>query len=313
MASRTSSTASSPASTACGRAEPPARSSFCRDDVDRDDRAAAPASAAPSSAASPTPPSPKIATLSPGATCALLTHGADAGEHGAAEQRGDVERQRRVDLHGRARGDDDVLGERRHAEVVVRATRPPPVAPAAARPRAACPAAFAAAPGSHSAGAPVAARPAAPAGGDEREHDVVADLRSRRPPADLDDLAGGLVAERHRHHARPRAVDHRQIASGRGPPRATRTSSSPGPGGSSSSSATSSGRDSAYGAGRPISRRTAARTFMRRPSATRRSRAVRIDVGDLGRAAVVAVDEHVHEPSGRRGRPRTPDRNRPIS
>ena len=44
---------------------------------------------------------------------------ADPGQHRAAEQRRDLERQRRVDLHRRARRDDDVVGERGHAEVVV--------------------------------------------------------------------------------------------------------------------------------------------------------------------------------------------------
>ena len=74
------------------------------------------------------------------------------------------------------------------------------------------PAALAAAPGSQSAGA------AAP--GTARSRRRRARRRARRGrrarspasrPAGLDDLAGRLVAEDHRHHARPRAVDDRQV------------------------------------------------------------------------------------------------------
>ena len=60
-------------------------------------------------------------------------------------------------------------------------------------------------------GAAGQARLALAAGGDEREDDVVARRERGHALAESDDLAGGLVAERHRHHPRPAAVDDREV------------------------------------------------------------------------------------------------------
>ena len=49
------------------------------------------------------------------------------------------------------------------------------------------------------------------AGGDEGEDDVIAGRERVHARAGRDDLAGSLVAERHRHHPRPRAVDDREV------------------------------------------------------------------------------------------------------
>jgi hypothetical protein len=77
-----------------------------------------------------------------------VEHGADARQDRTAEERGDVERQLRRHAHR----DHHLLGERRHAEVVVQrlavAAMP---APLPGQQRAA---AFAAAPGSHGAARP---------------------------------------------------------------------------------------------------------------------------------------------------------------
>ncbi len=47
------------------------------------------------------------------------------------------------------------------------------------------------------------ARLALPAGGNEGQDDVVAGVEAGAACTDPDDLAGRLVAERHRHHPRP--------------------------------------------------------------------------------------------------------------
>ena len=66
---------------------PPGQLLLRRGRIDRDDRRAAPAIRAACSAARPTPPRPKTTTDSPGRTRAVLSDRAEAGEHGAAEQR----------------------------------------------------------------------------------------------------------------------------------------------------------------------------------------------------------------------------------
>ena len=58
---------------------------------------------------------------------------------------------------------------------------------------------------------PRPARLAIAAGGDKGQDHVVAGVEGRRPRTDPDHLAGRLVAERHRHHPRARAVDHREV------------------------------------------------------------------------------------------------------
>ena len=203
-----SATASGPASTAWVAPSSRARSSFSGT-TSTATIVPAPASTAPSRAERPTPPSPKTATRSPSAIRAAFDGGPDPGQHGAAEERRELERQLGVDLHRGALGDDDPLRERGDAEVVVERLAvelaEPPLA-AEERPgrvgrRARLAERRAARP----------ARLAMPACGNEGEHHVVAGRELVDALADRLDLARGLVAERHRHHPRPRAIDHREV------------------------------------------------------------------------------------------------------
>ena len=135
-----------------------------------------------------------------------------------------------------------MVGERGDAEVVVQ--RLAVGSPQRRRRRAASPAMLAAAPrlAQRRAGPP--AGPAVAAGGHERHDHVVAGREALGALAHLDDLAGRLVPEHHRHHPRARAVDHREVGVAQ-PGRADADEELAGPGGSSSSSTISSGRDSA--------------------------------------------------------------------
>ena len=213
------------------------------DDVDRDD-CPAPASTAPSSAERPTPPRPKTATRSPGLDPRRVDRGADAGEDRAAEQRGELEGQLGVDLHRRARGDDDVVGEGGDAEVVVElvdrrggSSRRSPLS--------SVPAALAAAPGSQSAARPARQGPQLAAGGDEGEDDVVARREAARRSAPVSTTSPAASWPSAIGITRGREPSITERSEWQRPAAPTRTSSSPGPGGASSSSTISSGRDSA--------------------------------------------------------------------
>ena len=168
---------------------------------------------------------------------------------------------------------------------------------AARSPLSSVPAAFAAAPGSHSAARPLpgTAR-SAPQPGTNDEHDVVAageavdagprPRRPRRPPRGRAPSASRAGASRRS----PRGRSGRARRRGRG--RAAR----PGPGRSSSSSAISSGRDVR------VRRRQAhlaqhGAADLHASSTTSRSSAARSGAGSSTGRRGLAVDEHVHEPA----------------
>ena len=137
-----------------------------------------------------------------------VDHGADAGDHGAAEQRRDIERQARVDHHDRAAIDDGVFGVAGDAGLMVHrlAVEMQPMmarqelARGARRDRALA-----------DIGPALEAAPAAAAAHVEGEADMVALLDVVHAGADLDDLARALVAQHDRHRPRPVAVDQRQV------------------------------------------------------------------------------------------------------
>ena len=159
-----------------GRAELAGELELLGDRVDADDRAGAREHGADQGREADAA-EPEDGDALAGRGSRALDRGADAGQDGASEQRGDVEREPRVDLHGRALGDDDVLAEGGDAEVVVdrlagRVVEADLAAQqGAGRVRG----------GARLAerGAPGAARIAVAAGGHEGEHDVVARRRSR--------------------------------------------------------------------------------------------------------------------------------------
>ena len=143
-----------------------------------------------------------------GADLCRVEHRADAGEHGAAEQRGDFRRHVIVDLHGRAFIDDGVGGESRQAHMVVNGL----VAfgqPAASTQK------LALAIGGGAVGAepalPALARHAGPAGGQEGEDDAVAGGKAGNIGAGGDDGGTGFVAQRHRRGARAVTVHDRKV------------------------------------------------------------------------------------------------------
>jgi hypothetical protein len=98
-----------------------------------------------------------------------------------------------------------VVGERRNTQVMVQAVVPAPVTreQGAGRVRRSAGLAQGRAPGQ--------TWDAVPAGRHEREHDVLAGREARSLAACLDHLARCLVAQHHRHHARARAVDDREV------------------------------------------------------------------------------------------------------
>ena len=132
-----------------------------------------------------------------------------AGEHGAAEQGGFVERQLGIDLDQRIARDRGVLGEAGDAQMMLDRRAVGTVQPARARQQRACPVdrrtRLAQGWTALGAGAAMAT------GRDEHADHVIAagEIGDARP--DLLDDAGRLVAERHRQRARPVAVDHRQV------------------------------------------------------------------------------------------------------
>ena len=137
-----------------------------------------------------------------------MNEGPDAGEHGAAEHRGDVVVERRVHLDQRLARDDRVLGEAGDAQMVMHV--PTVLAQPAAAGEQGTGIVGLGAGGAQGRPAVGAVR-AVTAAGHERAHDVIADREVGHARAHLDDLPGGLVAEDHRHRARAVAVDGRQI------------------------------------------------------------------------------------------------------
>ena len=79
----------------------------------------APASLAPRTTLKPTPPRPTTATDWPGSTLAVLTTAPTPGQHRAAEQGGQFERQVGVDLDARFARHHRMGGEGRDAEKMV--------------------------------------------------------------------------------------------------------------------------------------------------------------------------------------------------
>ena len=178
-----------------------------RYDVHRDNRMRTD-ERAPRSADKPTPPSPKTTALRPARTLGRVHDRTDAGHHRTAEQRCDLRRQGRVDLHRRPRRHHRMVGEPGHPEMVMHPVSSRSPSAGSPSPRAVCRPCWRR-PRLTQRGPALRARTALAAGRDEGEHDRVT---GREPgSAGLDHLACRLVAEQHRHHARPRAVDHRQV------------------------------------------------------------------------------------------------------
>ena len=148
-----------------------------------------------------------MATLSPGAPRGI-EHRADAGQHRAAEQRGDFGRDVAGDLDRRARVDDRVAGERRDAEVMVHRRA------ALAQPETAAQQ-FALAVRRRTVGAQIAltrrAGGAVAAGGQERQHHAVAGREIAFGVAGFEHRRCRLMPQRHRHRPDAVAVDHRQV------------------------------------------------------------------------------------------------------
>ena len=134
---------------------------------------------------------------------------ADTRQHGAAEHRGDVRRQIRIDFHQRAARDHRVLGEAGNADLVVEqgTIRTMQAAPAAEQRAGAVGGGARLAQG----GAALHARRAVAAARHEDQRNRVTALQvGDAGPAFFDD-ARRLVAEHHRHDARPVAVDDRKV------------------------------------------------------------------------------------------------------
>ena len=133
---------------------------------------------------------------------------AHAGEHRASEQRGFVERKLGVDLHHRTPRHDGVIREHRAAEMVIDRLAVLRQPSCARQQRA----------GAIRRGAGFAqrrpafgTRRAVAAARHEHHDDVVAALQVGDAVAERLDDSRRFVAERHRHRARPIAVDHRKI------------------------------------------------------------------------------------------------------
>ena len=191
-----------------GRAERPGEGELVVREVDGDDLARAgelrAEDRAQAHAAEARPP----ATDAPGSICAVLITAPTPGQDRAAEQGREVERQVRVDLDAGFARDDRMGREGRDAEMVVDRLgleRQPPLA----RKQRAGAVGFRARLAQRR--PPGRARAAAPATRHEHQHDVIADRKVGHAFAERLDDARRLVAERHRHGSRPRAVDHRQI------------------------------------------------------------------------------------------------------
>ena len=133
---------------------------------------------------------------------------ADPGQHRAAEQGGELQRQVGVDLDAGFARHNRMGGKSRDAEQVVdrlgAETKAGARRKAAFRRRSPC-RRLAQRRASRGAGA------AAAAARDEHQHDVIAGFEVGHAFADRLDDPRRLVAERHRRRARPRAVDHREV------------------------------------------------------------------------------------------------------
>ena len=137
-----------------------------------------------------------------------VDHGAHAGDHRAAEERGFRERQVGGHAHQRIGGEHRVIGESRDAEVVVDLALGVVQAARAREQRA----------GAVRGESRLAERRTARVAGaavsaarHERGDDVVARCEAGHAGADFLHDARGFVPERHRQRPRPVAVDHRQV------------------------------------------------------------------------------------------------------
>ena len=137
-----------------------------------------------------------------------VDHRANPGQHRAAEQSGELERQVRVDLDTGFARHHCMGGEGRDAEKVVDRLGLERKAPLAGEQRSR---------GVGLGGRLAERRPAADAGAaapaarDKHQHDMIAGFEVAHAFADVLDDSRRLVAERHRDGPRPRAVDHRKV------------------------------------------------------------------------------------------------------
>jgi hypothetical protein len=169
----------------------------------------APARRAPSTADIPDAAEPEHRHLVIGRDLGGIDDGADPGEHGAAEQRPELERQLVGDPDRRFGRHHGVVGERRDAEVVVQRVSGGIVKVARAREERAGRIRRGARLAER--GAALPARPALAARGHERDHDVITGLEALHSGTRRDHRARGLMAEEHRHRPGTRAVDHGEV------------------------------------------------------------------------------------------------------
>ncbi|MCB5283485.1 hypothetical protein BJQ89_03254 [Arthrobacter sp. ES1] len=137
-----------------------------------------------------------------------VQHRTAAGQHGAAEDGGDVRRDVIIDRDGRGAVHNGVGGEAGDAQVVV------DLFAAAAQPhRSVQEGTFAVAPGTSGAGEPpiFPAIRAPFAAGQEGHHNTLAGRQVLDLRADLDDASRSLMPQQHRHRAHPVPVHNAQI------------------------------------------------------------------------------------------------------
>ena len=132
-----------------------------------------------------------------------VAHRADSGNYTATDERGELERERRVDLHACTLGHDGLFAEGRGAE---RGEQRRAIAGGAVRLRERV-----IEPVLAQLGMPVQAEEARAIGRDPRQHDVVARFERRHVFAGRDDDAGTLVPEHGRERMGDRPVLYRQI------------------------------------------------------------------------------------------------------
>ena len=202
----------------------------------------APASLAPRTTLKPTPPKPTTATDWPGSSLAVLIDRANAGQHRAAEQGGEFERQVGVDLHARFARHHRMGRKGRDAEKMVDrlgVEREPPLAgeqrPGGVRlcPRLA------------ERRTPGRARAAAAAARHEHQHDMIAGVRGRSPRRRLPRRFAAASWPSAIGVGRGREPSITDRSEWHRPAAAILTSTSPRPGGARSSSMISSGFEAA--------------------------------------------------------------------
>ena len=137
-----------------------------------------------------------------------VQHRTDTGEHRAAEQRSDIERQFLIDPYQRRARHHGVFGKSRAPQMMIQLTsiaaQPPRSPQQRARAVGLC--------ARHAQSRPAfGTGQAMAAGWHEHHHHVVARCQVGHVGADLHHHAGGFVAEHHRHGSRAVAVDDRQV------------------------------------------------------------------------------------------------------